>query len=253
MVEPIVRTPGSKGVVFYTVIVVLIACTFVFYKYGRSVWFPTYMKITGGRTVADVLDLYEESVENRLKSDFENIGVTYPPENIRLIAYKDSKKLNMWAGDAQQLSLIKTYEIKGASGNLGPKLVEGDRQVPEGVYRIEGLNPNSSYHLSMKLNYPNPFDLKYARLEGRTSPGTNIFIHGKTVSVGCLAMGDPAIEELFVLAAKVGTANVDVVIAPTDLVKNYDAQLLDNQPPWVKDLYNDIRQELQKFTTSPTG
>ena len=71
--------------------------------------------------------------------------------------------------------------------------------MPEGVYRIVALNPNSSYHLSMKLDYPTEFDLSKARAEGRTRPGSDIFIHGKAVSIGCVAVGDDAIEEIFVL------------------------------------------------------
>ena len=68
----------------------------------------------------------------------------------------------------------------------------------------------------MKLNYPNEFDLAHAKIEGRTKPGSNIFIHGKAVSIGCLAMGDKTIEELFILANDVGINNITVVISPLD-------------------------------------
>ena len=91
------------------------------------------------------------------------------------------------------------YPIQGASGDIGPKLIEGDRQVPEGLYEIIGFNPNSSYHISMQLNYPNDFDLKHASAEGRDHSGNNIFIHGKDESIGCLAMGDAAIDFLLVV------------------------------------------------------
>jgi murein L,D-transpeptidase YafK len=112
--------------------------------------------------------------------------------------------------------LIRDYYIQVASGGAGPKLRQGDRQVPEGIYRIVKLDPNSHYHLSMKLNYPNEFDLLHARQDGRKAPGSNILIHGKAVSIGCLAMGDEAIEELFVLTEHVGVEKVKVVIAPHD-------------------------------------
>ncbi|NJN46820.1 MAG: L,D-transpeptidase family protein [Candidatus Competibacteraceae bacterium] len=92
---------------------------------------------------------------------------------------------------------IKHYPVLAASGTLGPKLCEGDRQVPEGIYRIKSLNPNSAYHLSLELDYPNAFDLRQAERDGRNNPGSAICIHGKAVSVGCLAMGDTAIEELY--------------------------------------------------------
>ena len=89
--------------------------------------------------------------------------------------------------------------------------------MPEGVYRIEYLNPNSSYHLSMKVDYPNAYDPAMAKRDGRTRLGGDIFIHGKDVSIGCVALGDRAIEELFTLVAETGTERVKVIIAPNDL------------------------------------
>jgi len=71
---------------------------------------------------------------------------------------------------------VADYRITAASGTAGPKLREGDRQVPEGIYRIVGLNPNSRYHLSMKLDYPNAFDRHQAARDGRARPGSDIFI-----------------------------------------------------------------------------
>ena len=98
----------------------------------------------------------------------------------------------------------------------------------------------------MKLNYPNEFDLKHAETEGRANPGSNIFIHGKAVSIGCLAMGDEAIEELFVLVHDVGKSNVKVVIAPSDPRES----TLDPsaQPEWVKDLYKIIESEFKDYS-----
>ena len=92
--------------------------------------------------------------------------------------------------------------LRGASG---PKIQRGDKQVPEGVYGISYLNPNSAYHLSLGVNYPNAFDREMAAKDGRKNLGGDIMIHGKNVSSGCLAVGDEPAEELFVLAAEVGT------------------------------------------------
>jgi murein L,D-transpeptidase YafK len=122
----------------------------------------------------------------------------------------------VWVETSGQVVFIHSYSVLAASGHNGPKLREGDRQVPEGFYRITSLNPNSSYHLSIKLNYPNAFDQQHADEEGRDHLGGDIFIHGKAASIGCLAMGDPAIEELFVMVEKVGRSNVQVIIAPHD-------------------------------------
>ena len=75
---------------------------------------------------------------------------------------------------------------------------EGDKQVPEGFYRIELLNPNSRYHLSLRVNYPNADDIERAREDRRDllNLGGDIMIHGGAESIGCIAIGNPAIEHL---------------------------------------------------------
>lgn len=126
--------------------------------------------------------------------------------------------------------------------------------MPEGVYRIIGLNPNSSYHLSMKLDYPNSFDLRHAKHERRSRPGSNIFIHGKSGSVGCLAMGNEAIEELFVLVAAVGKDNARVVIAPHDPRNAPLSTSLPTAPSWLPELYGLIEAEFKAFVNDhPNG
>jgi murein L,D-transpeptidase YafK len=134
--------------------------------------------------------------------------------------------------------------VQAASGGPGPKLREGDRQVPEGLYKLLWLNPNSSYHLSMKLDYPNAFDRGKGRADGRTRLGGDIFIHGRAASIGCLAMGDPAIEELFTLVAEVGVGNVRVTIAPHDLRRRPAPT---DGPAWVRELYEALAPEVARF------
>lgn len=90
------------------------------------------------------------------------------------------------------------YHILAASGTVGPKLREGDEQVPEGIYSISGLNPNSQFHLSLRVDYPNTNDRQQAQLESRTNLGQDIMIHGRAASIGCLALGDEAAEDLFI-------------------------------------------------------
>ncbi|MEZ5584503.1 MAG: hypothetical protein R3F37_18625 [Candidatus Competibacteraceae bacterium] len=141
------------------------------------------------KTVAEVVDIYGQSAIERMRPFFQAATVDYPPKRVVLLALKEEKKLEVWATHDQEFAHIRDYVIQKTSGGIGPKLREGDRQVPEGFYKIEGLNPNSAYHLSIKLNYPNSFDLHHAANEGRVEPGSNIFIHGKDVSIGCLAMG----------------------------------------------------------------
>ncbi len=231
---------------------VLFFSTFAFYHYGRSVWHPLYLRLRGHRTVADVIQLYGEAATERLTPAFAAAAVAYPPTEVSLLALKAERVLEVWASHNGSWRFIKQYAIKGASGITGPKLREGDRQVPEGVYRIIGLNPNSSYHLSMKLNYPNAFDLRQAKREGRSNPGSNIFIHGKRLSVGCLAMGDEAIEELFVLVAAVGKHNARVVIAPYDPRNMTLPAPRPDTPRWLPELYDLIATEFKAFRRDET-
>jgi len=173
----------------------------------------------------------------------------YPPERLTFIALKAERRLEVWAPGADgQMRLVAEYPILAASGRAGPKLREGDRQVPEGVYRIVLLNPRSSYHLSMKLDYPNKFDRAMARREGRANLGGDIFIHGRNVSIGCLAMGDPAIEELFRLVKETGRERAQVIIAPADF-RRRGASLAPppGAPRWTAELYDRLRAELARY------
>jgi hypothetical protein len=204
-----------------------------------------YLPPPGHWTVSDVLQAYGKNATDKLGYYFAKSKVAYPPREVTLIAYKQEKKLELWARDNGEFRLIRDYFIMAASGDAGPKLRQGDRQVPEGVYRIIDLNPNSHYHLSMKLNYPNEFDVYHAELDGRTDLGSDIFIHGKDASIGCLALGDAAIRELFVLTAQVGVQNVKVVIAPHD-PRLYPLQVSSEElPPWTPELYAMIAREIE--------
>lgn len=221
-------------------LVVTVTALVAFYFFGRGIWFPMYVDMIGKRTVTDVIAEYGVAAEEKLTDAFVSAGVSFPPQEIALLAIKEDKTLELWARQGERWSFVKNYQVLAASGKSGPKLREGDKQVPEGVYKIVGLNPNSSYHLSMKLNYPNAFDLAWAQKEGRTSPGSDIFIHGKSVSIGCLAVGDSAIEELFYLVHKVGKDNSMVIIAPQDP----RVQTLvppEGAPVWVDELYREIK------------
>lgn len=113
-----------------------------------------------------------------------------------LRAFKDEKILELWLqkGDGK-FGLYQKYPIAAASGSLGPKLAEGDRQVPEGFYYVtpNAMNPQSDFHLSFNIGYPNSYDLAHERT------GSFIMVHGSDVSIGCLAMTDEKIEEIYTL------------------------------------------------------
>lgn len=111
--------------------------------------------------------------------------------------FKESKELELWMkiADTGKWALFRNYPIAAFSGKLGPKLMEGDGQAPEGFYSVglRSLNPASSFHLSFNIGYPNAYDRHY----GRT--GSFIMIHGSDVSIGCFAMTDPVIEEIYLI------------------------------------------------------
>jgi murein L,D-transpeptidase YafK len=111
--------------------------------------------------------------------------------------YKQESELEVWKQDSGgRFALLKTYPICRWSGELGPKVKEGDRQAPEGFYTItpSQMNPNSSYYLSVNIGFPNEFD----RANGRT--GAFLMIHGDCSSRGCYAMTDEQISEIYALA-----------------------------------------------------
>ncbi len=112
-----------------------------------------------------------------------------------LRVFKGDAQLEVWMKRSAKFTLFATYPICAWSGQLGPKETEGDLQSPEGVYTITGgqLNPNSSYHRAFNLGYPNAFD----RAFGRT--GAYLMVHGGCASIGCYAMTDAVIDELWQL------------------------------------------------------
>lgn len=226
--------------------IVIVLAGGAFYAFGRAVWFPLFMRIAGPRSVADVVQKYGRPARGRLQPHFTRAGVTYPPKQLAILVFKKERRVALWARGTGEWRFIRDYPIFAASGHAGPKLREGDYQVPEGVYRIAHLNPNSSYHLSMKVNYPNAFDLQMAQQDRRTRLGGDIFIHGKDLSIGCVAVGDRAIEELFTLAAESGYQRIKVIIAPNDL-RVGGAVLHEEAPRWTAQLYRTIAAALAAF------
>ncbi|WP_430514121.1 L,D-transpeptidase family protein [Pannonibacter phragmitetus] len=111
--------------------------------------------------------------------------------------FKEESTLEVWKQNREgRFALLQTYEICKWSGELGPKIKEGDRQAPEGFYEITPglMNPNSSYHLAFNTGFPNAYD----RSHNRT--GTDLMVHGACSSRGCYAMTDPQIEDIYSLA-----------------------------------------------------
>lgn len=136
------------------------------------------------------------------------------PVFIRII--KEDYILELWIQEGGDWRCLKRYPILAMSGTLGPKIKEGDCQAPEGFYAttLSLLNPRSKYHLSFNIGYPNEYD----RSLGRT--GSYIMIHGDECSIGCFAMGDEGIEEIYTLvhqALLAGQPEVPVQVYPFEM------------------------------------
>ena len=128
--------------------------------------------------------------------------------------FKEESELEIWKQrDDGRFYHFKTYPICTWSGELGPKLVKGDKQAPEGFYTITPtlMNPNSKFYLSFNLGYPNAYDRTLART------GDSVMVHGKCRSAGCYAMTDALIEEIYGLtreSLKAGQPNFQLHAMP---------------------------------------
>lgn len=200
------------------------------------------------RTVEQRLKEFGEAARNRMKPAFEKAGLAYPPRKIVLLGLKAEHVLQIYGTDQNgQQRFVCAYPIFAASSFPGPKLREGDGQVPEGIYPIDSLNPNSAYHVSLRIGYPNPFDKAQAAKEARTNLGGDIMIHGNNVSVGCLAMGDQAAEDLFTIAADVGIGNVTVILSPVDFRTGKTVPKQAPLPQWTESLYSQIKSQMAEL------
>src|SRR5262245_1397639 len=199
-------------------------------------------------TIADRVAQYGPAARARLALYFAAAGVKYPPQRFVLLGFKRERELQLIAyPPGGGPVFIRSYPILGASGELGPKLREGDGQVPEGIYNIMYLNPNSVAHLSLALSYPNDYDRARAEEEGRDDLGGDIMIHGGWGSIGCLAIGDEASEDLFVLAADAGWRDAMVVVSPVDFRRTLLPAGYHTAAPWVWDLYAGLRATLVEY------
>ena len=137
----------------------------------------------------------KKKVTPHLKELFEERELQWgSPIFIR--AFKKERQLELWVKKGGSFVLLNSYFIAGTSGELGPKLHQGDGQIPEGFYFVtpQQMNPQSNFHLSFNIGYPNQYDRAYNRT------GNLIMVHGSNVSAGCMAMTNSKIEEIYTLA-----------------------------------------------------
>jgi len=170
-----------------------------------------FQQLPGKERVARARAARDKIIRDR----FQQAGLGYPPREIFLRWFKKEAALELWArAEREPFRLVNSYAILATSGGPGPKRREGDGHAPEGFYEIDRFNPESLFHLSMGLNYPNASDLA---LSDHDNPGSDIFIHGNNVSIGCAPIGDDAIEELYLITRDVsdrGQSRIPVHIFP---------------------------------------
>lgn len=229
------------------VISALVVAGLAFLKFGRSIYMPIVREFMPKETIESVISKIEMEARSRLQTNLEVAGYPFSyPKMITLVGFKEEKMLQVYCEDSTGCKLIKTYPFTAYAGKLGPKLKNGDKQIPEGIYEVEYLNPNSSYYLSIKVNYPNQLDRKKSRFTDVSQMGGDIFIHGKSATIGCIPIGDEAIEEVFLMTSKANNRKAKIIISPRDFRSNPVYPQID-EIDWETELYDMIYTELKKL------
>ncbi|MBX9851755.1 MAG: L,D-transpeptidase family protein [Cytophagaceae bacterium] len=185
---------------------------FLFFSYNAPQSFKT-AQLKFPRVKA-AYDIKEQGLKELLESKNLNLSSL----EIFIRAFKKEEDLEVWGRKkgTTKFQLIKTYKICASSGMEGPKRSRGDDQVPEGFYHVNIFNPESMFHLSLGLNYPNQADRYFCD----TNPGGDIYIHGNCITIGCMPMTDDKIKEIYIMALEAknaGQSKINVHIFPCRL------------------------------------
>lgn len=227
-----------KAIIILTVIFV----AFLLLMFGKRVYNQTRNNIKEQK----IMESNEKNRKDTLPENIEEVVQKKIPHELIIVGLKKERTLQLYSKIGEEIKYIKEYYFTASSGELGPKLQKGDEQIPEGIYKIEYLNPNSSYHLSLKINYPNEFDIAKSKFKNIGRMGGDIFIHGKAVTLGCIPIGDSPIEDVYEMAEKAFDNGIKVIISPWDFrkIKEYpEIEAID----WEKELYDMISAELKKL------
>jgi murein L,D-transpeptidase YafK len=190
------------------------ACWIVGIALPMTQGYPSLLHWLGDRIIADEAPKFDREA---LRTDLVAAGFAMgDPVHVRI--FKRERRLEVWLRGASsgRYGKFRDYDICKFSGELGPKLLEGDRQAPEGFYRVakSQLNPNSRHHLSFNLGFPNAYD----RQLGRT--GSALMVHGGCSSIGCYAITDESVDEVYAMVEAAlgrGQDAVDVHVFPFEL------------------------------------
>jgi murein L,D-transpeptidase YafK len=187
----------------------------------------SYTFIDYQRSIPKITDLLKRK-EDTLVKQFRSKGLEWPARYIYIRSFKYDSQLEVWVKNDKKdtYKLFKKYKVCALAGTLGPKRMEGDYQVPEGFYHINEFNPNSAYHLSLGLNYPNISD---RLLSDSLMPGGEIYIHGSCVTTGCIPITNQQMDELYILAAHAKNQGQDFIpvhIFPIDFTNSKSEEYL---------------------------
>ena len=167
-------------------------------------------------------------------------------------AFKEEKELELWVRrrDSGKYEHFRTWDVFAMPGKLGPKQAEGDGQVPEGFYFVppRAMKPDSDYHLAFNIGYPNSYD----QAKGWT--GSFIMIHGDQISIGCLAMSDEKIEEIYTLcdaAHQGGQEFFRVHLYPFRMTAERMAKAETDGSPWL-DFWKNLKEGYDFFEREKT-
>lgn len=177
-------------------------------------------------------------------------GINPDAFNLFIRGIKDDQKLELWAKNttADSYTMITSYDFCATTGELGPKRRSGDKQMPEGFYKVNRFNPQSMYHLSFRINYPNESDLVFA---DKLNPGDNIFIHGDCLTIGCIPIGNESIKEVYLLAAMAKDhGDIPVHIFPTRMDKAGMSKISKGTSADLKKFWSSIEPGYTAFESS---
>jgi murein L,D-transpeptidase YafK len=198
-------------------------------------------------------------VEKRfqVKKVFRERGIAYPAAEIFLRAFKREHTLELWVRpvDDDAFVLLKTYEICAVTERPGPKRARNDLQTPEGFYYINNFNPQSGFHLSLGVNYPNEADVILNAKDSRPDGG-DIYIHGGCKTAGCVALTDEAIKEVYVIAMEArdnGQTRIPVHIFPAHMSEeglNQLTRVFGKEDPSLVSFWTNLKTGYDYFETS---
>jgi len=189
-----------------------------------------------------------KSVQENLKKH----GLAAKGYSLYIRVFKHDGIVELWGKDnnSSTYKLFREYNICMSSGDLGPKRKQGDYQVPEGYYHIDRFNPNSNFHLSLGINYPNTSD---KILGNRNKLGGDIFIHGDCVTIGCVPLTDNEIKSLYVYCIEAinnGQSHIPVTVFPAKMEGDNIVFLNDtSQNKDTKNLWVDLQKGYTYFNT----